>query len=76
MQQPSKRGARLQYIDALRGISILLVVLHHVINKMGPVMAHTSALAVRDTLASFRLPLFFFLSGLHTARQTNGAGTS
>ncbi len=71
MQQPSKRGARLQYIDALRGISILLVVLHHVINKMGPVMAHPSALAMRDTLASFRLPLFFFLSGYFAYRASD-----
>lgn len=54
---------RMQYIDALRGVSILLVVLHHVFAKMGPVMALPQALALRETFASFRMPLFFFLSG-------------
>lgn len=54
---------RLQYIDALRGLTILLVVFHHTLSKMGPVMGLDAAVGVREVFASFRMPLFFFLSG-------------
>ena len=64
-------GPRMQYVDALRGVSILLVVLHHVFGKMGPVMALPSALALRETFASFLMPLFFFLSGYFAYRAAD-----
>lgn len=62
---------RMHYIDALRGFSILLVVCHHIFSKAGPIMAEPGALALREFLASFRMPLFFFISGYVTYRASD-----
>lgn len=47
---------RLDYIDVMRGIAILLVILEHCI-------AHLNNDLARVVL-SFHMPLFFFISGL------------
>lgn len=59
---------RLQYIDALRGLTILLVVFHHELGKTGPLMTMPSAVAIREAFATFRMPLFFFVSGFFAFR--------
>ena len=49
---------RIQYIDLAKGLCILLVVLYHVfmhVNYMSPLV---------KSLGCFRMPLYFFLSGL------------
>lgn len=54
-------GERLGYIDALRGLSMVLVVLAHVFLFMNP--RHWDGSPVASVLMSFRMPLFFFVSG-------------
>lgn len=52
---PSKR---IEYIDALRGFTMILVVLHHI--------TQPSQTLLNDLFISFRMPLFFFVSGYIT----------
>lgn len=56
-----KGQARINYIDALRGLSMILVVLAHVFLFMSP--RHWDGSPVASVLMSFRMPLFFFVSG-------------
>ncbi len=51
---------RLQYIDSLRGFAMLLVVIHHV--SLYSLNAHP-AFSLNTVFLTFRMPLFFFLSG-------------
>lgn len=54
-----KQNNRIQYIDALRGFTMILVVFSHV-------MLFTFGIEssfVNDVFMSFRMPLFFFISG-------------
>lgn len=53
----SGRVGRMLYIDALRGITMFLVVYHHVIGK-----CNGGELLIEKAL-QFRMPLFFFISG-------------
>jgi uncharacterized membrane protein YcfT len=59
---------RLAWVDAAKGLSILLVVAHHAVSFL-----HTSGLAppavvmANTALASMRMPLFFLVSGLFIA---------
>ena len=46
---------RLEYIDIMRGVAILLVVFEHCI---GSLQDNTAAI-----ILSFHMPLFFFISG-------------
>lgn len=46
---------RIEYIDAMRGFTIILVVLHH--------LSFFSNSFVDSIFISFRMPLFFFISG-------------
>lgn len=48
---------RLLYIDALRGITMILVVYHHIVNQCFP------ETIIDKGLQSFRMPMFFFISG-------------
>jgi fucose 4-O-acetylase-like acetyltransferase len=57
----AQRGARISYIDALRGFSMVLVVLSHVFLSMSP--NYWDGSPVASVLMSFRMPLFFFVSG-------------
>lgn len=57
IQQPTKR---IEYIDALRGLTMILVVFSHVeLSCMGI----TTPTYLNEVLMSFRMPLFFFISG-------------
>src|SRR5690606_11238255 len=66
---PTLDSSRLAWVDAAKGMSILLVVAHHAVSFL-----HTSGLAppavvaANTALASMRMPLFFLVSGLFVAR--------
>jgi uncharacterized membrane protein YcfT len=60
--------ARLDWVDAAKGLSILLVVLHHTVwylQRSG--QAPAAVIAANEALASLRMPLFFLASGLLVA---------
>lgn len=65
---PVRDSSRLAWVDAAKGLSILLVVAHHAVSFL-----HTSGLAppavvaANTALASMRMPLFFLVSGLFVA---------
>lgn len=53
---------RIQYIDRLKGIAILLVVMGHI-----PLFCYHTGIECMDRfIGSFHMPLFMFLSGLVT----------
>ena len=55
------KGARLEWLDALRGFTMILVVAYHVsTNGFGEIEKTSMALPF---LVLFRMPLFFFISG-------------
>lgn len=55
-------GGRIEYIDAMRGFTMILVVLGHVsIYALG--MEVTGAFTFHKLFGEFRMPLFFFVSG-------------
>ena len=56
-QQPKKR---IEYIDALRGFTMILVVFSHVEMTSFGISASTF---INSLFLSFRMPLFFFVSG-------------
>lgn len=51
---------RIEYIDALRGFTMILVVFHHVLLFS----FNINDSLVNDIIVSFFMPLFFFISGL------------
>ena len=53
------KKARIEYIDALRGFTMILVVLTHVESFS----FEMESSFINDVLVSFRMPLFFFISG-------------
>lgn len=57
--------SRMQIFDTVRGLSIILVVLGHVLLYMNLGMNHT---LLSRTLITFRMPLFFFVSGFFAFR--------
>lgn len=59
---------RLEWLDAMRGFTMLLVVAHHVfVISFDMAVRHTSA---QEVLTSFRMPLFFFVSGFLSYKAT------
>ncbi len=60
MQETTTKKPRLQHIDALRGFTMLLVVLGHVLKEMGCGLNDTP---LSTTILTFRMPVFFFISG-------------
>lgn len=66
---PTRRtAARLDWVDAAKGMSILLVVLHHAVwflERSG--QAPAAVITANEALASLRMPLFFLASGLLAA---------
>ncbi|MCH5328272.1 MAG: acyltransferase family protein [Coprobacter sp.] len=60
---------RIGYIDAIRGITIILVVYSHIL-LAARIPIHTSK--INDLLTTVRMPLFFFISGyfVYSARYT------
>lgn len=64
---PPDRG-RVEWVDAAKGMSILLVVAHHVVMFLQPHGLVPPALSTANVaLASLRMPLFFLASGLFVA---------
>lgn len=60
--------ARTPWLDSARGIAILLVVLHHsVLFTAAAGAAHPAWVYLNAALNTFRMPLFFFVSGLLAA---------
>ncbi len=59
------KNSRLHWVDAMRGFSMILVVLGHVLLYMG-IGGETTILS--SVLMSFRMPLFFFVSGYFSYR--------
>lgn len=62
-------SGRINYIDALRGLSMILVVLAHVYLFMSP--RHWDGSPLASILMSFRMPLFFFVSGFFAYKTIN-----
>ena len=66
MEQKKKR---LRYIDAMRGLAILLVVFSHVTNAYVKMpITNESFAGVYYMMTMFRMPLFFFVSGFFAFR--------
>lgn len=66
--QSSRRSA---WIDAARGIGIILVVVAHAergIIRAGMTAATPLSFAIDGTIYAFHMPLFFLLAGLHVGR--------
>ena len=60
-------NSRIEWIDALRGIGIVLVVFGHVwrgLDGSGLIDSHAAFAAVDQSIYLFHMPFFFFLSGL------------
>lgn len=64
----SQKQERMQWVDAMRGFSMLIVVLGHVLLSMG-IGGYGSFLS--SVLLTFRMPLFFFVSGFFSFRALN-----
>lgn len=67
--QGEVKGKRLRYIDAMRGLAILLVVFSHVTNAYVKMpITNASFAGVYYMMTMFRMPLFFFVSGYFAFR--------
>lgn len=63
---------RLRYIDAMRGLAILLVVFSHVTNAYVKMpITNESFAGVYYMMTMFRMPLFFFVSGFFAFRAAD-----
>ncbi len=63
---------RTAWVDAAKGMCIVLVVLHHVVMFLEPHGLVPAPLSLLNTaLASLRMPLFFLVSGLFLATALN-----
>lgn len=68
----SGKGARIEWVDAAKGVGILLVVIGHAIAglKDGTLVSADSLLVyIHYLIYSFHMPLFFFLSGIFIAKR-------
>ncbi|MBD5420785.1 MAG: acyltransferase [Bacteroides sp.] len=70
MEMNSAPKQRLRYIDAMRGLAILLVVFSHVTNAYVKMpITNGSFAGVYYMMTMFRMPLFFFVSGFFAFRM-------
>lgn len=69
-------GSRTAWVDVAKGISIVLVVLHHVVLRaVEHGWAPDVAREVSATLGTLRMPLFFLASGIFATRTLAGPWT-
>ncbi|QIS41301.1 acyltransferase family protein [Clavibacter capsici] len=61
-------AARHEWVDAAKGIAIILVVLYHAILFSGEAGITSRWSTIASTLSTFRMPLFFFAAGLFAAK--------
>lgn len=69
--RPEKNESRYAWIDYAKGIAIILVVYRHIAYGLiarGVSLPH-NVLAINDMLYSFRMPLFFLLSGVFFSKS-------
>lgn len=67
-------GPRVQWVDAGKGLAIVLVVLFHAARWLSGAPADTATWQhVNDFLSTLRMPLFFTLSGLFAAKWANAS---
>ena len=65
-------SSRVQWVDAAKGMAILLVALHHAVILLGQMDLTAGPWGqVNRTLQVFRMPLFFAASGLFAASVIN-----
>jgi uncharacterized membrane protein YcfT len=65
---PASEPSRLAWVDAAKGMSILLVVAHHSVAFLqASGLVPSAVVAANTALASMRMPLFFLASGLFVA---------
>jgi uncharacterized membrane protein YcfT len=65
---PLRDSSRSAWVDAAKGLSILLVVAHHTVSFLYTSgLAPPAVVAANTALASMRMPLFFLVSGLFVA---------
>lgn len=65
-------NTRIEWVDYAKGISMILVVLHHVIVRdVNSIFYSEWLISINDSLKLFRMPLFFFLSGLFIYKGLN-----
>ena len=61
-------GSRVVWVDGAKGLSIVLVVAHHVVSYLQTAgLAPAPVVAVNEALASLRMPLFFLAAGFFVA---------
>ena len=51
---------RIEFIDAMRGFTMIMVVFNHI---LGYSFCDSPRFSINEIFLSFRMPLFFFLSG-------------
>lgn len=59
--QESNKTKRIEYIDALRGLTIILVIYSHINTTL--IDLDSDVFSFNNIFISFRMPLFFFISG-------------
>ena len=64
MKYESNTKPRIEYIDAMRGFTMIMVVLYHI--KLNNFSGPADNTIFTSILMSFRMPLFFFISGFLT----------
>lgn len=77
--RPESKASRYAWIDYAKGIAIILVVYRHLAYGLvaSNIALPRQVLATNDMLYSFRMPLFFLLSGIFFSRsvEKRGPGT-
>lgn len=73
MTSDASKGRRLGYIDAMRGFSMILVVFEHVLLLMG---IPTTVTPLGAVFTTFRMPLFFFVSGYFAYNKASSSWNS
>lgn len=56
-----ERMKRIEYLDAMRGFTMMLVVMYHVVNFC--LGGFAESFSFNQMMGEFRMPLFFFVSG-------------